>query len=69
MEQCATHLEYHQTQPHEKLIPHEILCKPWEMVGADIFSINNHVVLCIVDYYSKFPIVKKADGLTADDLI
>ena len=44
-------------------------CKPWAVVGADIFSINNNRLLCIVDYYSKFPIVEKADGFSADDLI
>ena len=43
-------------------------CKPWEVVAADVFSINYNMLLCIVDYYSKFPIVKKADGLSADDL-
>ena len=42
---------------------------PWQGVGADIFSINSKTLLCIVDYYTKFPIVKKADGFTAADLI
>ena len=41
---------------------------PWEVVGADIISINNNMLLCIVNYYSKFPIMKKADGLLADNL-
>ena len=45
-------------------IPH----KPWELVGVEIFSINNNTLLCIVDYYN-FCIVKKADGLLAYDLI
>ena len=38
------------------------------MVGADIFSINNNTQLHIVDYYSKFPIMIKADGHSGDDL-
>ena len=39
------------------------------MAGADMFSITNKTLLCIVPYYTKFPIMKKADGLSADDLI
>ena len=46
-----------------------ILSKPYEVVGADIFSMNSNTLLYIVDYYRKFPIMKKADGLSADDLI
>ena len=69
MKQYATYLDYQQTQPHEKTIPCDILCKSWEVVGADIFSINNNAQLCIVDCYSKFPIVKKSDGLSANKLI
>ena len=40
-----------------------------EEVGADIFSIHNNTLLYIVDYYSKFSVMKKADGLSADDLV
>ena len=37
IKQCATCLEYQQTQPEEKAIPYEVASKPWEAVGADIF--------------------------------
>ena len=40
-----------------------------EVVGVDIFPIINNTLPCIIDYYSKFPIVQKVDGLSADDLI
>ena len=42
---------------------------PWNVVGADIFTIKNNTSKCIIDYYSKFPVVKKADNLLADNLI
>ena len=58
-----------ETQPHKKTIPYEVPCIPEEVVGADIFSIKNYTLLCIVDYYSRFPVIKKADSLTADDLV
>ena len=41
---------------------------PWEVVGADIFSINN-MLLHNVDYYSMFSAMMKADGLSTNDLI
>ena len=69
LKQCATCLEYLQVQPDEKMILHEMLCKPWEVCVADIFSISNNMLLCIVYYYMKFSIVKKVDGLAANDLI
>ena len=62
VKQYATCLNYQKTQPHWRMILHEILCKPWEAVGADIFLINNDMLLCIVHYYSKFCIFKKGDG-------
>ena len=42
---------------------------PWEVVGGDIFMINATYLLCIVDYYSKFPVIEKVESLSAKDLI
>ena len=39
-----------------------------EKVHAHIFSIDNEI-LCILDYYSKVPVIKGADKVSADDLI
>ena len=38
-------------------------------LGTDVFMINNKTLLCIVDYHSKFPIVKKVSSLSADELV
>ena len=51
-----------------KTIPHELPSKPQEIIGEDIFSIDKET-LCIVDYYSKFPVMKRADELSAYHLI
>ena len=53
----------------KKQCPNELPTKLWEIVCADIFLMNNKTLLCIVDYYSKFPFSKRANGLTTDDLI
>ena len=36
VKQFTTCLQYQQTQPHEKTIACELLCKPLEVVSADI---------------------------------
>ena len=40
----------------------------WEVVGAEIFVINNKNILCIVENYSKFPVVNKISSLSANGL-
>ena len=55
---CVSCLKYQQTQPQVKTIPYKVSCRPWELVGAEIFHFQNKAYLCTVDYCSKYPIVK-----------
>ena len=41
----------------------------WEIVDTDIFSVDIQTLLRIVDYYSKFPVMKSVEELSAGDLI
>ena len=45
--------------PQEKALHYEIACRPWEIIGEDVFMINDKSLLSIVDYHSKFLIVKQ----------
>ena len=56
-------------QPKEKIIHHAIPLRPQEELGVDIFHLSNKNCLCIVDYHSKFPVIKRMDGLSAESLI
>ena len=51
------------------MVHHDIPVRPLEIIGADMFNLNNKHYLCIVDYHSKFPIIKKTENLSADSLI
>ena len=51
-----------------KIIHHKIQGKPWEVLGADMFTLNNTNYLCILDYHSIFPAVKKTEDLSADSV-
>ena len=52
-----------------KTLHYEIPGSSWEVVSTHIFMINGKTHLCILDYHSKFPIVKKVNSLSADDLV
>ena len=66
---CCTCLDFQQTWPKEKIWHHKISAKPWEIVGVEMLIIHNRNYLCIVDYYGKFPVIKKMRDLSADRLI
>ena len=65
----VTHLTFQQTQPKDKITNHDILVRLWDVIAADMFTLNNKQYLCIVDYHSKFLIIKKTTNLSADSLI
>ena len=66
---CATCLKFQQMQPRENITHHDIPLRPWEVVGTDVFHFKNKHYLCIVDYNSKFPVIKRLEGLSAENLI
>ena len=66
---CTTCLMFQQTQAKDKMIHHDIPLRPWDVIGTDMVTLNNKHYLCIVEYHSKFPIIKKAEDLSADSLI
>ena len=63
---CSTCPDFQQGQLKEKIIHYPILDKPWEIIGAEMFSfyIKNH--LCIFNYHSRFPVTKRQKS--ADNL-
>ena len=53
----------------DKVMSHDIPWRPWECVRAGIFRIYNKNCFCIVDYHSKFPVMKWMEGFSTDNLI
>ena len=39
------------------------------MLGADVSHFNNKNYWCMVDYHSKFPVIKRMEGLSTESLI
>ena len=51
---CPTCLTYRNCQPSETPIKSEIPDHPWTKCAADLFHLQGHYYLLIVNYYSKF---------------
>ena len=66
---CIACLEFHATQLNDKPTPHDIPCKAWKLLSAEIFMLSNQTYICIIVHHSKLPVVKMTDGLSAVSLI
>ena len=60
---CCVCQKYHNSQQKEPMIPTEIPLRPWQSLSADLFYVQQSWFLIVVDYYSKFPFVKKLHSL------
>ena len=54
VETCDTCATYGTKQAAQALQMHEVPSRPWEKVGADLFSFKGRQYLITVDYYSQF---------------
>ena len=63
---CQRHQKLNVKEP---LLPHDVPQKPWDTLGSDIFHWNNANYLLVVDYYSKFPVVKKLTSIQSSAVI
>ena len=65
---CKICQENQPGQSKEPLIPHEVPQTPWTKLGSDLFHLDGKDYLLIVDYTSKYPVVK-ALGNTRSETI
>ena len=59
---CSSHQS---SQAREPLICHEIADRPWQKIGADIFTLDGVDYLCVVDYYSNYFEIDQLESKTA----
>ena len=69
IQSCATGQEMLPTKPSNPLIPHKIPTIAWYTLSADVFYLDKLIYLCVVDYYSKLPVVHELKDNSADALI
>ena len=68
VEQCST-CAYQRRQHAQPLIPTEFPERPFQMVGVDLFELRKKNYLILVDYFSRFPIVKLLSSTTSNMVI
>ena len=66
---CNTCTDFRNKNPKEPLRPTPIPDGPWQLVGSDLFTLNNEDYLVIVDYYSKFFELAKLEDTRSKTII
>ena len=64
---CITCLTFQQTQPKEKIIHHDIPIRPWNVIGADMFTLNDKIIFALYIIIANSQSSRK--DLSADSLI
>ena len=55
---CATCQKFQSAQPKMPILQPDCPTHPWEQLGTDIFEFKGYKYLIVVDYYSRFPVVR-----------
>ncbi len=69
VKECATCQRHQNANQREPLTPHDVPQRPWSVLGVDLFQIEENHYLLVADYYSKFPVVRRLNNLTAQHTI
>ena len=63
---CESCNKYQPAQQKFPILQPDLPTRPWEKLGTDIFEFNGSKYLIIVDYYSRFPVVRLLRDMTAN---
>ena len=66
---CKTCIKHSKSQRYEPLQSHPTPELPWHMVVTDLFEIKNSKYLLLVDYYSRFPVLRKLGNTMSKVLV
>ena len=66
VQQCPACAQNQPAPPKMPILQPDLPKRPWEKIGSDIFEYNGKRYLMIVDYYSRFIIVKFLPDIRAE---
>lgn len=65
---CEICNRHQQAQPKLLAMQPDLPTRPWEKLGSVIFQFNGPNYLIIVDYYSRFPIIRALNNISASTI-
>ena len=65
---CDTYNKYQAEQPKLPLMQPDLPTRPWEKLGTDIFEFKGLKYLMIVDYYSRFPVIRLLSDISSETI-
>lgn len=66
---CNKCIQFSRSQQKEPLQSHAVPQRAWQKLAADLLEYGGNKYLCIVDYFSKFPILRQCRDITANTVI
>ena len=66
---CDTCAKFQSQQKKEPLQSTELPERPWEKVAVDLFELQENVCLDLVDYYFRFPEVRKVPNIQSSGVV
>lgn len=68
IKECEICNKYQPAQARLPIMQPDLPTRPWEKLGTDIFEFNGSKYLMIVDYYSRFPVIRLIANMTANTI-
>ena len=65
MKNCDLRSKHQPAQPNLPIMQPDLPTRPWEKLGTDIFEFNGKKYLMVVDYYSRFPVIRLLNDMTS----
>jgi hypothetical protein len=56
-------MENQPSQQHEPIQAHDIPSQPWTKIATDIFTLDGADYVLLVDYHSKYPVVRRIQNM------
>ena len=66
---CVTCLKNAKSQTKEPMKCHELPSQPWEVLSTDLFDLNGHTYIAVVDHFSKMPFVRGLKSTTSSEVV
>ncbi len=65
---CPTCNKHQPAQPKLPIEQPDLPSRPWEQLGTDIFEFKNQKYVILVDYFSRFPVIRLRQYTSAETI-